>query len=284
MTGTNGIDLSHLDLSRIELLGIDIDGTMLGTDGVLSDRTRRALHAARDAGLHVVPTTGRPLVVSTDVIEALGIDDVWIFANGAITRHLGRSETLRAHWIDPEVAKGFVRDLRSAMASVRFAIEFEVDVAYEPGFEQVVPSVPPGDPTTDVLEAIDRGPVQKVLVFDAARTRSPEALDELYAASTRLLDDRGVVSYSGLSFIEIGAEAVTKATALDHLSQLLGLDRSRVATFGDNHNDVPMLEWAGHSFAMANATDDAKAAANEVVGHTNDDGLAQVIEAIIQAR
>ncbi len=274
---------THDQLAAIELLGIDIDGTMLRTDGVMTDRTKAALHAARDVGLHVVPTTGRPYIVSLDVIELLDLNEHWIFANGAITRHLGREETVRAYWMEIETAAGLVRTMRERLDNIRFAVEFEIDVAYEHGFEKIVPSQPPGDPVDDVIPAIIER-VQKVLVFDAARPHSFDALDELYETTVAVLDGQGVASYSGLSFIEVAAKSVTKATALELLAGDFGLSQSQVATFGDNHNDVPMLEWAGSSFAMGNATDDAKEAANYTIGHTDEDGLAVLIEQILDAK
>ena len=95
---------------------------------------------------------------------------------------------------------------------------------------------------------------------------------------------RAVASYSGLRFIELAAGQVTKATALRLLAADLGIDRRRVASFGDNHNDLPMLDWAGRSFAMANATDDAKAAADEVIGGNDDDGLAAKVRQLLDGR
>lgn len=271
-------EMSDRELAQIGLLGIDIDGTMLRTDGTMSARTKAALHAADAAGIHVVPTTGRPFIVSRDVIAELELGGHWIFANGAITRHLGRDETVRAHWIDSAIAKRFVRDLRASVPGARFAVEFEIDVAFEHGFEKIVPAVPPGESVDDVLPFVD-GLVQKVLVFDESVD-----LDTLYREVTDALDGRGVASYSGLRFIEVSAAEVTKGGALDLLATDLGLNAAQVATFGDNHNDVSMLSWAGFGFAMGNATDDAKEAANHVIDHTDDDGLAVVVERIARAR
>ena len=63
---------------------------------------------------------------------------------------------------------------------------------------------------------------------------------------------------------------VTKATALDLLARDLGIEPSQVVSFGDNHNDLAMLRWAGRGYAMANATSDAKAAAREAVSEAKD--------------
>lgn len=264
-----------------KMIATDIDGTMIRSDGTLSPRVRQALHDAAEAGIHVVPATGRPEMVATDVIDALGLGNYWIFANGAMTRNLTTNETIRGFWMDPAIAQGLVVEMRDAFPGARFAVELEFGMAYEAGFEKIVPSRPPVDPIDDILDGIippdgSSPRVQKVLVFDPDRT-----IDELHGAVADVLGDHGVPSYSGLRFIEVSASLVTKAHALDALCVDLGVDVSDVAAYGDNHNDVAMLEWAGQGYAMANATDDAKEAAGQVIQNNNDDGLALSIESFL---
>ncbi len=261
-----------------KMIATDIDGTMIRSDGTLSPRVRKALHDAVDAGIHVVPATGRPEMVATDVIEALGLGEHWVFANGAMTRNLTTNETIRGYWMDPVVAQGLVVEMRAAFPGARFAVELEFGMAYEAGFEKIVPTMPPIGPIDDILDGFVSADgssqrVQKVLVFDQERT-----IEELHDSVAMALGDHGVPSYSGLRFIEVAASLVTKALALDALCVDLGIEVSEVAAFGDNHNDVAMLEWAGQGYAMANATDDAKDAAGQIIHNNNDDGLALSIE------
>ncbi len=221
------------------------------------------------------------MIIAEDVIDALELPNYWVFANGAITRHLGRDQLIRGFWMDVELTRRLVESLRVKMPGAGFALEFEKTVAFEPGFENVVPHVPAVPPSDDVLSAFssqdpkyDR--VQKVLVYDLSL-----GLDELYDNVCNAVGDEAVASYSGLRFIELAASQVTKATALQLLSDDLGVDRSEVACFGDNHNDLPMLQWAGRSFAMANGTDDAKQAADEIIAPNDQDGLASKIDELL---
>ncbi len=268
------------------MIATDIDGTMLRSDGTLSKRVRAALHEASAAGIHVVPATGRPEMVAADVIAAIGqwasAEQYWVFANGAMTRNLTSDELIRGYWMSPVVAQGLIVEMRAAFPGARFAIELEQGMAYEAGFELIVPNTPPTDPIDDILDGFSRtdeegSRVQKVLVFDRDRS-----IDELYRAVSETLGDHGVPSYSGLPFIEVAASLVTKALALDALCVDLGIDPSEVAAFGDNHNDVAMLAWAGQGYAMANATDDAKDAAGTIIRNNNEDGLARKIEQFLE--
>ncbi len=265
----------------VRMIATDIDGTMLRSDGSLSSRVKDALAAAHGAGIHVVPATGRPLLITRDVIESVELDDYWVFANGAVTRHLGRDELIRGFWMDHEVTRDLLSLLRRRLPAAGFALELEDGVAFERGFEHVVPIVPEGDPVDDVLAALDDSAahwqrVQKILVYDLSLD-----LDELFARVSAAVGKRAAPSYSGLAFVELAAGLVTKATALELLARDLGVEPSQVAAFGDNHNDLAMLRWAGRGYAMGNATDDAKAAADEVIGRNDDDGLAIAIERLV---
>lgn len=260
------------------LLAVDIDGTMLRSDGSLSPRVLNALWSAVDAGIHIVPATGRPMAVATDVVETSGLDDFWIFANGAITRHLGRNELIRAFWMERAVVVELLDRIRRALPQARFAVEFATTMAYEAGFENVVPNEPPVPPTADLGAELERvsDPIQKLLVFDDT-IGLEQVWDEVNSAAEGL----SVPSYSGLPFVELAPERVTKATALELLAGDLGLSVDEVGAVGDNHNDVAMLEWAGTGYAMGNANRVIQASADVVLPANDDDGLAVLLEKML---
>lgn len=268
----------RLVIRPARLLAVDIDGTMLRSDGSLSPRVLDALGRAVDAGIHVVPATGRPMAVATDVVEACGLDDFWIFANGAITRHLGRDELVRAFWMERAVVIELLDRIRRSLPGARFAVEFATTMAYEAGFEKVVPNEPPVPPTADLSAALEQvsDPVQKLLVFD-------ESIDlgRLWEEVNMAADGLSVPSYSGLAFVELAPGRVTKATALELLALDLDLSVDEVAAVGDNHNDVAMLEWAGTGYAMGNADIAIRASADVVLPGNDHDGLAVLIETML---
>lgn len=264
-----------IDKPPVKLIATDIDGTMLKSDGKLAAEVKASLHRAEEAGIVVVPTTGRPKMVAQDVIESSELTDYWIFANGAVTWHLGRQETVRGHWMDIELAQDLARTLKEGLPNVGLAVEFADSVAYQHGFELIVPTVPSVPPISDMSANITE-PVQKILVFDSSLH-----IDELFERIGSLVGDIAVPSYSGLPFIELAGESVTKGIAVADLAADLGIGRDEVASFGDNHNDVSMLEWSGRSYAMGNGSDSAKAAAQEVIDTNDNHGLAQQVDALI---
>ena len=259
----------------VRLIVTDLDGTLLRSDGSVSQRVRNSLLRAREAGIEVVPATGRPHMVAKDVITRLDFLDHWIFSNGSVTWHHGRSEVVRGFWLDTELARRLILRLRAAFPTAGMAIEFEDTASFEPGFERIVPRVLDQGPSQDVLADLTR-PIQKILIFDESRH-----LDDLFNGVQAIVADHAVPSYSGLAFIELAASLVTKAMAIELLAADFGIDRQEVAAFGDNHNDVSMLGWAGRSYAMANGSADAKEAAGTVIGANDDDAIADQIDALI---
>ena len=264
-----------LQPTPIRLIATDLDGTLLRSDGSLAPRVREALVTAHEAGIEVVPATGRPRMVAEDVIDQLDFVRHWIFSNGSVTWHLGRAEVIRGFWFDATLARRLVDRLRVAFPRAGFAVEYEDDAWYESGFEELVQIVPRLHHTHDVTVSMVR-PIQKILIFDQSQT-----VEDLLRGVTAVVGDHAVPSYSGLAFIELAASLVTKATALELLATDLGLGQHEVAAFGDNHNDVAMLTWAGRSFAMANASDDAKQAAGAIIGHHDDDAIADQIQSLL---
>jgi len=261
-----------------KLVAVDVDGTMLRSDGLISDRVLSAMGEAVASDIHVVPATGRPVLVASDVVESSGLNQFWVFGNGAITRHIERDELIRGFWMDRSVVEQVIERIRSRFPGARFAVEFESTVAYEAGFEHVVPVAPPIPPSENLAAAIEGigERIQKVLVFD-----SSVEIGVLWAEVSASVAGLAAPSLSGLPFIELAPHNVSKATALELLARDLGIPASQVVAIGDNHNDVTMLQWAGTGYAMGNAEASVKQEADAVLPTNDEDGVAVLIESLL---
>ncbi len=104
--------------------------------------------------------------------------------------------------------------------------------------------------------------------------------DELLKRAREVCGDLAEFSHSNAAdtLLEISAAGVSKATALARLCDERGIDRKHVIAFGDMPNDLPMLAWAGHGVAVANAHPEVIAAADEVTASNDDGGVARVLE------
>jgi Cof subfamily protein (haloacid dehalogenase superfamily) len=264
-------------MDGIRLVASDLDGTLLRPDETVSERTRRAVAAARDAGITVVLVSGRPPRSIGPLAERVGVGGIAICANGAVVWDLDSGTMVDSSPLAAEVATRLVHALRQAIPGALFAVELEGGFGREPGWSDGLRPVRPDVLEADALELIT-GPVTKLLV------RQPEMdFAEVAERARRAVGDDAVVTWAGLRVVEISAAGVTKAFALERLCRRLGIPAAEVVAVGDMPNDLAMLAWAGTGVAVANAAPEVLEAADEVTAANTDDGVALLLERILAA-
>ena len=97
-------------------------------------------------------------------------------------------------------------------------------------------------------------------------------------------DGRLYISKSLPYFLEFASPDVTKGSGLGFVAEHLGFTRERTVAFGDGENDVELLEWAGFGVAVANAHPRVLAVADWVCPSAAEEGVAQVMEALLDSR
>ena len=261
----------------VRLIATDLDGTLLRSDRrTVSTRTRRALAAARDAGITIVLVSARGPAGVGEVADVIGCDGLAICSNGALVLDLASREAVRHRPLAADVAGRIVGALRERLPDVCFATETGGVFALEPAFKGAWDWEPPaGTRYADALELV-AAPVTKLIARDATCS-----VAELAAAAREVAGDTAAVAMSGEWVVEISAAGVNKAAELKELAADLGIEPAEVVAFGDYPNDLPMLEWAGRSIAPANAHPDVLARVDEVTESNDDDGVALAIERLL---
>lgn len=259
-----------------ELIATDLDGTLLRPDGSVSERTRRALDMLVDAQIELVFVTARPPRWADPLADIVGTHGTVICCNGAFVYDVPRRTVLRAHGIPPATVRAIAADLRGALPGVGFAAELSSGIRLEREYPVLHPQDVSAAGAVGPIDAIDE-PVGKLL---ARSLQIPEA--DFLRRVTQLVGTRALVTYSGGGGLaEIGPLGVTKASTLIEWCAARGISGGDVWAFGDMPNDLPMLTWAGVSFAVANAHPDVLAAATHWCPSNADDGVATVIESLI---
>jgi HAD superfamily hydrolase (TIGR01484 family) len=262
-------------MDGVRLVASDLDGTLLRPDETVSERTRRAVAAARDAGITVVLVSGRPPRSIGPLAAQVGVGGIAICANGAVVWDLDSGTMLDYSPLAADLAARLVHALREAIPGARFAVELERGFGREAGWSDGLQPAPSAALEADALELIT-GPVTKLLV------RHPTLpFDEVAERARRAVGDDAVATWAGLRLVEISAAGVTKAFALERLCRRLGVAASEVVAVGDMPNDLAMLAWAGTGVAVANATQEVLDAADEVTAANTDDGVALLLERIL---
>lgn len=238
-----------------------------------------AFTAARDAGIEIFFVTGRPPRWMGEIKDAFGFGNA-ICANGAMHYDL-LNETILEQWLMPVSEQlAVVNILREAIPPVSFAVEyrgeFHREVAYVPrwdvGFDNVG--------VAKIEEKITE-PAYKML----ARCSGYEfTSDQMLEIAQRSIGHLATITHSnsGESLLEISAVDVSKGATLAKLAARLGLSSADCVTFGDNPNDFSMLDWADRSWAIKGGHADAPRYAKFVADPVEEDGVAAVIEALLE--
>jgi len=276
--------------SSIRLLATDIDGTLLNPQFQISEGDLAALRRAHDAGVEIVLVTGRRHSFALPIAKLLGFDLWLISSNGAVTRSL-RGQTFHRDLMPTETClqlcqamqefRGntvltFDKEVKGAIvlerldeigASIRRWIEKNVEF-----IEFVVP----------IEASLTTDPVQ--CMFCGTMARMNVALRALESAG---LEDKVTVLRTeyparDLSMIDVLNAGCSKGHALQRWATYRGYHRDEVMAVGDNHNDVEMLEFAGHPVIMGNACEELRARGWRVTLGNEACGVAAALQEVIR--
>jgi len=258
------------------LIASDLDGTLLDSSGALSTRSVNAFRDVQIAGIDVVIATARPPRWMHEFGDVIGDHGVAICSNGAFVYDVPTRSVLSARPIVADVVVGMVGALRQAIPGIAFAVESAAGFGREPAYADPHVS-PPDTQVSDIADLLD--PLPGKLLARAPGVGE----DEFLRRVTEVVGESALVAFSGAGGLaEISAVGVTKAAVLSEWAAERGVWPHQVWAFGDMPNDVPMLTWAGTSFAVANAHPEVLAVADHVVGSNDDDGVAGIVELAIR--
>jgi hydroxymethylpyrimidine pyrophosphatase-like HAD family hydrolase len=299
----------------MRMIAVDMDGTLLGTDGRVSGRNRAAMRAAEQAGIEIVVATGRRHCYAMRVLRELGLreEDALISSNGTVTRTIG-ARLLERTLLPAETAIrlcGHVEEFRNALVitfdkvgpngeDARGALVVEhLEVltasigkwiaANEPYLAHIIP----------IERALaEESPIQMMLCGTVERMRRAEArllehpgisavgvTPQEHAAGAKVALHRTEYPDRDLSILDILPAWCSKGSALLRLAEQRGVKAEEIVAIGDNWNDVSMLEVAGRAVLMGNAPESLKIEASArgwILGRRhNEDGVAEAIEAVL---
>ncbi|NNE97288.1 MAG: HAD family phosphatase [Acidimicrobiales bacterium] len=262
----------------LRMIVSDLDGTLLNDRTVVSERTMSVLRDAAAQGVIIVAATGRSIHSALDLLRPVGVVSWALCSNGATRFHLAE-ERLDHHRLIPSFeVDSFLTRVRAEYEEVGVAWETQTalrwDRLYQTHRDRLVPR--PKRQEGHIAEFPAGSDLVKLLVTHPDTTH-----DEWLHALTPLVGDSMVASTSGTDFVEITHSSATKGQALADLCRELGIEAESVAAFGDQTNDIDMLEWAGWSYAMENAHPRVKRTAAQEAPHHAEDGVAQVISALL---
>ena len=283
----------------IRLIAIDMDGTLLNPDHVVSERNKQAILAAQAKGIEVMIATGRGYYEALKPLEDVGLNPAFICLNGAEVK-TNEGETVSGIYLSEDDIPEIRAILEKHIIDYQIFIENHVyTLDPEEHVEIFVQLAGDTGQTPDIEEirsainlSVEEGYIQQVDSFDtllenkksrvykifgAAQNR--EALDIARAALEKIPSI--AVSSSGAGNIEVTHVNAQKGIALEAYAKIREIPMENVMAIGDNYNDLSMLKRAGRSVAMGSAPAEIKAVCTHETESNANDGVALAIEALL---
>jgi Cof subfamily protein (haloacid dehalogenase superfamily) len=273
----------------IRLLATDIDGTLLNPQFKISEGDLMALRRAHAAGIEIVLVTGRRHTFALPIAQQLGFDLWLISSNGAVTRSLG-GETFHRDMMPAETC----RRLCAAMQEFRgntvltFDQETKGAIVLERLDELGVSIRRWLEKNMEYIEFVV--PLEKSLVGDPVQAMFCGTMERMKLA-LRALEGAGMdgmvtvlrTEYPerDLSMIDVLNAECSKGHALERWAEHRGCRREEVMAIGDNHNDVEMLEFAGHPVIMGNACEELRSRGWTVTLGNDACGIAAAVDMVL---
>ncbi len=266
------------DEMPIHLIASDLDETLLNKSAELTARTQKALKRAMEAGALIALSSGRMVKAMARYADQIGVNAPLIAFNGALVYDYRKKSVLAAREVSVDDARAV------ALAAEERGVHIQAFTAEEYYFPRENASSDLyargiggifGKPTgVKMSEWIDR-PLAKLLMI-AEPSEAARLVKELSPRFTGRME----MMISRPNYIECTSAGVHKGAALEQLAGYLRIPRDAVAAFGDNQNDVTMIRWAGHGYAVANAPEAVRSQALAAPA-SDEDGVAQVIEQLL---
>lgn len=262
-----------------KLIAIDLDGTTLNNQSLLSQKTVQTLQLLQEDGHHILIATGRPYRNSKHLYSELGLKSPMVNFNGALC-HMPGSKNWSSYY-HKTIDSNLVMDILAKQDDLGYNwLTIEGQETLYSSTVKIPPSefFPANTLSTLVTSQskLDGNPTSLNLYIDEARQE---------AIRQRLLDEYGSETLSvrtwggSLPCLEIVAPGIQKAIGVDRVASYYNINRQDILAFGDEDNDFEMLDYAGHGVMMKNGIDRLRSVANDVTAFTNDeDGLALYLE------
>ena len=274
----------------LRLIAVDIDGTLLNPQFQISEGDLAALRRAHAAGIEIVLVTGRRHSFALPIARQLGFDLWLISSNGAITRSLA-GETFHRDLMPRETCQRLCEGMQEFRGNTVLTFDIETKGAIvlehlddlnasirrwlEKNMEYIEYVAPIENAlTTDPVQAMFCGPVE----------RMKKALQRIEESGMggEITVLRTEYPARDLSMIDVLNAGCSKGHALERWAAWRGFIREQVMAIGDNHNDVEMLEFAGHPVIMGNACAELRGRGWTVTLGNDACGVAAVVEEVLR--
>ncbi len=270
----------------IKLILLDLDGTLMSPDHLtVSEENKKALRRVHDMGVKIAICTGRTLAIIGNVCEQVPEVDYIIYSNGAGVYDRRNKNVIYTNLLSWELSEKMIDYILSKNAFLEIYVSgksfvqedrakyFGGGILPQVFIDAILDRMEACD---DVKKFVQGHEIEKITLYP----ENTQLQNEMWEHFKKMSDEVSLASSLPCS-MEMTKAGVDKGKALASMCDILGLTPDECMCFGDAGNDIPMLRYAAYSFAMANATEECKAAAKYQTKSNAEDGVARAINKFI---
>lgn len=258
---------------HIKAAAFDMDGTLLRSDNTLSQRSIRAVKALEERGITPILATGRSFEALKPYSDALAVTAPLVCYNGAAVLDPRTGKAVFAHYLAEKSAREVISIARKF--GIHIHAFHETELVYEKSREE-----------SDFYErhtglkgrVVDFDTMDELRFFKAMFVGEHEKLEKLAHEVRMVCGDDVYGVFSLPYFFEMMSPKAGKRNGLEEAAGQVGASWNEVIAFGDGHNDLDMLKWAGIGVAMENAAEDVLRQVPLHAPSNDNDGAARFLE------
>ncbi|MBC2000655.1 Cof-type HAD-IIB family hydrolase [Listeria marthii] len=270
---------------------LDIDGTLLNDEKKISTETKKALITAQQNGVKLILASGRPTTgmhLYAEQLEMEKYHGLLVSYNGAKVVDCQTKEELFNQALTVAEGKAVLEHMKNFEVKVMIDKDdymyvndvFDCYVPYK-GEEINIIQYESRGGNFKLCEKDDLAAFLDYRISKILTAGDPAYMQENYQAMMAPFKDSLNCVFTADFYFEFTAQGIDKAKALDTVLTPMGISPENIIAFGDGHNDITMVEYAGTGIAMSNAVPELKAAASSITLSNNEDGIAHVLNSLI---
>jgi Cof subfamily protein (haloacid dehalogenase superfamily) len=275
---------------NFKMVAIDIDGTLLDSNGELPLENARAIERTIKEGITVVLVTGRRYGTARQIADLLRLSSPLIAHNGALIRSPSDGERIASWFLSTDIASEILtktasflpyivlhKDTRCGGQLVAHPL-CKINVPLQAYFDKLPQAVCQQESLRnaidgDLIQIMFSGVLQKMLEIEQHLLESG-IIGQIKLTKTYYPE-------KDLGIIDILDKHCSKRRALEYLTTALGYQPKEILAIGDNHNDLEMLEYAGIGVVVSNCVEELKGRGFAETSSNNDCGVAQALETFV---
>lgn len=267
----------------------DLDGTLLDNKGSVSEETKKIINALTDKGVNFAVATARTILSVSNILNGVNINAPCILMNGVCTYDMAEKKYLHCHYIDPVATAEYVKTVsgKTDISPYIYTIKDNELCAYYENMDT--------EPARSFAEERRKRYGKNFIQVDFKKLDPTYAVyftmcgkkESIEPYHNKLKDTKGlyVTFYrdtydTSIYYLEMCSDRASKAGGIRYLREHYGYDT--IHCFGDNTNDIPMFRESDHRYAVANAVEELKEIADEIILSNIENGVAVKIKELTQ--